>query len=188
MAPGKNVEGLLRPLAAATPMRPRRSWSGTTTTFWAGRRRRKSSPATAAITAARIISGSHDRHELLSRSRWICRSSVIKRTERAASLLAVRDAGRERGGLLASAAPRAGAADRCARARYGRRLHRRAGAGHRRHHPPPAGYWPAIQAVLRKYDVLLIADEVITAFGRTGRMFGCGPMTSRPISSPSPRA
>jgi len=38
--------------------------------------------------------------------------------------------------------------------------------------PPPTGYWAAIQAVLRKYDILLIADEVITGFGRTGRMFG----------------
>jgi L-2,4-diaminobutyrate transaminase len=38
--------------------------------------------------------------------------------------------------------------------------------------PPPRGYWQAIQAVLRKYDILLIADEVITGFGRTGRMFG----------------
>ena len=38
--------------------------------------------------------------------------------------------------------------------------------------PPPEGYWSAIQAVLQKYDVLLIADEVITAFGRTGSMFG----------------
>ena len=38
---------------------------------------------------------------------------------------------------------------------------------------PPAGYWPRIQTVLRKYDVLLIADEVICGFGRTGHMFGC---------------
>lgn len=38
--------------------------------------------------------------------------------------------------------------------------------------PPPAGYWPKIQAVLRKYDILLIADEVITGFGRLGTMFG----------------
>ena len=37
---------------------------------------------------------------------------------------------------------------------------------------PPAGYFAAIQAVLRKYDVLFIADEVITGFGRTGNMFG----------------
>lgn len=37
---------------------------------------------------------------------------------------------------------------------------------------PPAGYWEAIQTVLRKYDVLLIADEVICGFGRTGEMFG----------------
>jgi len=38
--------------------------------------------------------------------------------------------------------------------------------------PPPQGYWPAIQAVLKKYDILLIADEVVTAFGRLGSMFG----------------
>lgn len=38
--------------------------------------------------------------------------------------------------------------------------------------PPPEGYWQAIQAVLRKYDILLIADEVITGFGRTGSLFG----------------
>jgi L-2,4-diaminobutyrate transaminase len=38
--------------------------------------------------------------------------------------------------------------------------------------PPPEGYWQDIQAVLRKYDVLLIADEVVTAFGRTGEYFG----------------
>ncbi|MFA6019636.1 MAG: aspartate aminotransferase family protein [Rhodospirillales bacterium] len=38
---------------------------------------------------------------------------------------------------------------------------------------PPASYFPKIQAVLKKYDVLLIADEIITGFGRTGNMFGC---------------
>jgi L-2,4-diaminobutyrate transaminase len=38
--------------------------------------------------------------------------------------------------------------------------------------PPPKGYWEKIQAVLAKYDILLIADEVITGFGRLGTMFG----------------
>ncbi|EUB98901.1 Adenosylmethionine--8-amino-7-oxononanoate transaminase [Rhizobium sp. CF080] len=38
--------------------------------------------------------------------------------------------------------------------------------------PPPQGYWQEIQAVLRKYDILLVADEVITGFGRLGTMFG----------------
>ncbi len=38
--------------------------------------------------------------------------------------------------------------------------------------PPPEGYFPAIQAVLRKYDVLLIADEVVSGFGRLGSWFG----------------
>ena len=37
---------------------------------------------------------------------------------------------------------------------------------------PPATYWEKIQAVLRKYDVMLIADEVICGFGRTGNMWG----------------
>jgi len=38
--------------------------------------------------------------------------------------------------------------------------------------PPPEGYWAEIQAVLKKYDVLLIADEVVTGFGRIGHWFG----------------
>lgn len=38
--------------------------------------------------------------------------------------------------------------------------------------PPPAGYWAAIQKVLAKHDILLIADEVVTGFGRLGSMFG----------------
>lgn len=38
---------------------------------------------------------------------------------------------------------------------------------------PPKTYWEKIQAVLKKYDILLVADEVICGFGRTGRTFGC---------------
>ena len=37
---------------------------------------------------------------------------------------------------------------------------------------PPSGYWPKIQAVLRRHGILLVADEVICGFGRTGAMFG----------------
>lgn len=38
---------------------------------------------------------------------------------------------------------------------------------------PPEGYWAEIQAVCAKYDVMLVADEVVTGFGRTGQLFGC---------------
>jgi adenosylmethionine-8-amino-7-oxononanoate aminotransferase len=37
---------------------------------------------------------------------------------------------------------------------------------------PPADYWPAVRETLTKHNVLLIADEVICGFGRTGQMFG----------------
>ncbi|HZD18732.1 MAG TPA: aminotransferase class III-fold pyridoxal phosphate-dependent enzyme [Actinomycetota bacterium] len=37
---------------------------------------------------------------------------------------------------------------------------------------PPDDYWPAIAEVCRRHGVLLIADEVMTGFGRTGRWFG----------------
>jgi putrescine aminotransferase len=37
---------------------------------------------------------------------------------------------------------------------------------------PPTTYWPEIQRICRKYDVLLVADEVICGFGRTGQWFG----------------
>ncbi len=37
---------------------------------------------------------------------------------------------------------------------------------------PDPGYWPRIRQICDKYDVLLIADEVITGFGRTGKWFG----------------
>lgn len=37
---------------------------------------------------------------------------------------------------------------------------------------PPDTYWPEIQRICQKYDILLIADEVICGFGRTGNWFG----------------
>lgn len=46
--------------------------------------------------------------------------------------------------------------------------------------PPPAGYWPAIQEVLDRHDILLIADEVVTGFGRLGTMFGSDHYGMRP--------
>lgn len=45
---------------------------------------------------------------------------------------------------------------------------------------PPTGYWAAIQDVLNKYDVLLIADEVVCAFGRLGSKMGSHRYGMRP--------
>ena len=45
---------------------------------------------------------------------------------------------------------------------------------------PPAGYFKKIRSVLEKYDVLLVSDEVICGFGRTGNMWGSQTMDVRP--------
>ena len=45
---------------------------------------------------------------------------------------------------------------------------------------PPASYWPEVQRICSDHDVLLIADEVICGFGRTGRWFGCDTYSIRP--------
>jgi 4-aminobutyrate---pyruvate transaminase len=45
---------------------------------------------------------------------------------------------------------------------------------------PPATYWEKIQAVLQRYDVMLIADEVICGFGRTGEWWGTNAFGLRP--------
>ncbi|MFN8629940.1 MAG: aminotransferase class III-fold pyridoxal phosphate-dependent enzyme, partial [Chloroflexota bacterium] len=45
---------------------------------------------------------------------------------------------------------------------------------------PPEGYWPAIAEVCRRHGVLLIADEVMTGFGRTGAWFGVDHWGVRP--------
>jgi len=47
---------------------------------------------------------------------------------------------------------------------------------------PPEGYFPKIQAVLSKYDIYFIADEVICGFGRTGNMFGSQTFGIKPDS------
>jgi adenosylmethionine-8-amino-7-oxononanoate aminotransferase len=45
---------------------------------------------------------------------------------------------------------------------------------------PPDGYWPAIAEVCRRHGVLLVADEVMTGFGRTGRWFAMDHWGIRP--------
>ena len=45
---------------------------------------------------------------------------------------------------------------------------------------PPDDYWPAVQEVCRSHGVLLVADEVMTGFGRTGTWFGCDHWAVRP--------
>lgn len=40
-------------------------------------------------------------------------------------------------------------------------------------YPPPDNLWPGLRALCDKYEILLIADEVITGFGRSGSWFGC---------------
>jgi adenosylmethionine-8-amino-7-oxononanoate aminotransferase len=45
---------------------------------------------------------------------------------------------------------------------------------------PPDGYWPAIAAVCRRHGILLVADEVMTGFGRTGAWFACDHWGLRP--------
>lgn len=46
--------------------------------------------------------------------------------------------------------------------------------------PPPKGYWRRIQEICRRHDILIVADEVITGFGRTGHLFACEPYDIAP--------
>ena len=46
--------------------------------------------------------------------------------------------------------------------------------------PPPKGYWDKIQTVLEENDIMFIADEVVTGFGRLGSMFGSDHYNLRP--------
>ena len=45
---------------------------------------------------------------------------------------------------------------------------------------PPATYFDRVQPILRKYDILFVADEVICGFGRTGNMFGAQTFNLQP--------
>jgi putrescine aminotransferase len=45
---------------------------------------------------------------------------------------------------------------------------------------PPSTYWPEVQRICDKYDILLVSDEVICGFGRLGTWFGCELMGFRP--------
>lgn len=45
---------------------------------------------------------------------------------------------------------------------------------------PPATYWPEIQRICDKHGILLVSDEVICGFGRTGQWFGCETFGYRP--------
>jgi len=53
---------------------------------------------------------------------------------------------------------------------------------------PPQGYFEKIQEVLRKYDILFVADEVICGFARTGEMWGCQTFGIRPDMLTSAKA
>ncbi|MET0630121.1 MAG: aminotransferase [Xanthobacteraceae bacterium] len=53
---------------------------------------------------------------------------------------------------------------------------------------PPAGYFEQVQAVLRKYDILFVADEVICGFARTGEMWGSQTYGIRPDMLTSAKA
>lgn len=45
---------------------------------------------------------------------------------------------------------------------------------------PPADYWPRVVEILRENDILYVADEVVTGFGRAGALFGCELWDVRP--------
>jgi 4-aminobutyrate--pyruvate transaminase len=53
---------------------------------------------------------------------------------------------------------------------------------------PPEGYFEKIQEVLRKYDILFVADEVICGFARTGEMWGSQTFAIRPDMLTSAKA
>jgi putrescine---pyruvate transaminase len=53
---------------------------------------------------------------------------------------------------------------------------------------PPMSYWPEIQRICDTYDILIMADEVITGYGRTGQWFGCQSLGFKPDTMTTAKA
>ena len=169
---GADVEGVLRQLRLGGQRHARSSWSGTTTTRSAGRRRRRSSRASAPTTASRSSAASLTGLPANHRDFDLPIANVIH-TDCPHHYRFAR-ARRKRGGVRRRAWPNSleelilrEGPDTVA-AFIAEPVMGAGGVI-----VPPASYFEKIQAVLKKYDVLFIADEVICGFGRTGNMFGC---------------
>lgn len=50
--------------------------------------------------------------------------------------------------------------------------------------PPPSSYWKHVERICREQNVLIVSDEVITGFGRTGQWFGCQTYDFKPDLMP----
>ena len=61
----------------------------------------------------------------------------------------------------------------------GGRLHRRTGSGRGRRGSPPSSYWPEIQRICDRHGILLVSDEVVCGFGRTGQWWLARPSAPR---------
>ena len=135
---GRACAGSTTASPARTPTRPRSSWSGTTTTCWAGREKKKiisrqrgyhgSGLMTGSLTGLPLFHNAFD----LPLARRSC-------TPPARTTGGTPSPARASASSRARCAARARGADPGRRAGHGRRLHRRAGAGHRRHHPAARG-------------------------------------------------
>ena len=159
--------------------RPRSSWPAPTTSPAARRTAGSSSPAGAAITAtpsARSTCPGASRCAARTRAGWAASATSPPPTRTAPTMPGAqcpRQRRRARGRLerpFGAAGPGTVAAF-VAEPIVGATLAAVV---------PPDGYWPAIAEVCRRHGVLLIADEVMTGFGRTGRWFGVDHWGVRP--------
>ena len=168
-----------RSAAARRRSRRRSRWRVPTTSLAASRSVGSSSPAGAAITATRSVPSTcraDGRCAGHTRPGWVASATSVRRTHIA----------------LGSRAPMPSRAltkrplswARCSswpgRAPSPRSSASRSWAPTLAAAEPPDGYWPAIAEVCREHGVLLIADDVMTGFGRTGTWFGMDHFGVRP--------